>query len=489
MVDSQLRGRHLFIRTLIIVFCVLVYIGFGVYLQLVVRTNIVYTHFAYIPIVLSGVWWGRRAILVALLFAAVTFSFHIFDIGGWKLWEDVLRVFFFILVAFFIGELSEKVNAGQKALRISEEKHRTLIEKTLAGIFVHRNDEILFVNSRFAEMLGYSPQFMIGMPMLELIHERDRPKFRDLVYVFNSKSIPDLRYECRFVGDDGRIVWGDVISSMTDYEGVPAVLVHVYDITGRKEAEIKRQELSEITRRQEEQLVHSTRLAELGEMAAAVAHEINQPLTGIRNFANNAIYMIEENAGSIEEIKENLGQISKQVDRASKIINRMRELTRKSEQKLEEVSINHILRESIEFLTPQFRLSGVKVKLDLAKDLPEVLGDQIRLEQVFLNILINARQSMEESRERRLDIKTHVEESDKRYVVVEIADTGKGFSPEEAERLFAPFYSTKRSGHGTGLGLSISLNIIKTHNGAIDAFGGLGKGARFIVKLPVSEKA
>jgi histidine kinase len=173
------------------------------------------------------------------------------------------------------------------------------------------------------------------------------------------------------------------------------------------------------------------------------------------------------------------------VDRSSKIINQMRELTRRSEQQFVAADVNSILKESVEFLSPQLKLSGVEVTLDLADDLPKVMGDRIRLEQVFLNLLTNARQAMEEAQHRRLSVKTLLEEGNDCLVVVEIQDTGKGFASEDAEKLFTPFFSTKKPGHGTGLGLSISLRIIRDHEGSIEAGGELGKGATFTVRLPV----
>ena len=216
------------------------------------------------------------------------------------------------------------------------------------------------------------------------------------------------------------------------------------------ESEEKLGELSELGRRQEEQLEHSTRLAEAGEMAASISHELNQPLTGIRNYARNAFYMIEKKAGSEEEVKGNLRLISEQVDRAARIINQMRELTRRSDTTFSILEINGVLRECMEFLVPQMKLSEVELSLSLEPDLPPVWGDRIRLAQVFLNLLTNARQAMDGAADRRLSVTSRRDGTPELPVVIEIRDTGKGFSEEQARKLFQPFYTTRKGGHGLG---------------------------------------
>jgi histidine kinase len=377
--------------------------------------------------------------------------------------------------------------AVAKAFEKSEARYYQLVEKSLAGIFLYRDDRILYANSRFKEIVGHSPEEVIGKEFWQFVLEEDRARIHALRATRQKEGATDLRYECRLKNKDGRVMWAEIASSPAEYEGEPAVLVIVHNITAQKEIEEQRRELSRLTRRQEEQLVHSTRLAEMGEMAAGVAHELNQPLTGIKNFARNAAYMLDEGVGNIEEVKENLRLISSQVDRASKIINQMRELARRTERHVGPVDINNTLRESLEFVTPQMKLSAVEVSFEFAPNLPEVVGDRIRLEQVFLNLLTNARQAMEETSERRLRVTTRYEPDAACPVVVEVVDTGKGFAPDVAERLFQPFFSTKKASHGTGLGLSISLSIIKDHKGTIEAIGAEGSGATFIVRLPVGE--
>jgi len=454
-------------------------------LALVVPYRGVYTHLAYLPIVLAGFWWGRRGIVVPALFAAVSVLPQLVGIVQPEPWANILRLAAYVAVGVAAGLAGDMLRSARAAVRMSEAKYRQLAEKSLAGIFVYRDDLILYVNQRLLEMLGYSFDQTAGKSYWDFVSPLDRSRVREIAARRENQGVADLRYECRLVTNTGKLVWAEIISSQVDYEGRPAVLVCVYDITDRKETEEKRRELSTLAEKQEEQLVHSTRLAEMGEMAAGIAHELNQPLTGIRNFARNASFMLEAGVGGKEELRENLRMIASQVDRASRIIHQMRELARRTERHVSLVDVNNTLRESVEFVMPQLRLSGVEVVFDLTPGLPRVLADRIRLEQVFLNLLTNARHAMEESPRRVLSVRTRHEPLAPLPVVIEIADTGAGFSPDIAEKLFAPFFSTKKAGRGTGLGLSISLGIIKDHKGAIEAAGTEGHGAAFTIRLPV----
>jgi len=476
------------LRFTVIIVLIAAYWGLGLYFHAVLNKSIVYSHFAYIPIVLSGIWWGKKGVTVALAMGLVTFSFNAGELWTQNVFLDTGRIIFFIIVGVCVALLSERANIKQKRLRISEEKYRNLIEKSLAGIFLYIQERIVFANLRLNEMLDYSVDELRGKYIWDLFFPEDKGCIQKRLDKRKSKGFSDLHYECRLVRRDGTVMWADVLSSVCDYEGEQAVLVNVYDITARKKAEQEKQHIEEVAQQQEEQLVHSSRLAELGEMAASVAHELNQPLTGIRNFARNAFYMIEQSAGSSEEITDNLRLISDQVDRASRIINQMRELTRKSEHIIGEIHINDTIRNCLDFLESQFKLSGIDVSAEFGQDIPPVPGDKIRLEQVFLNLLTNARQAMEDSDEKILTVATAYMPEEARPVSVVISDTGKGFDQVQSEKLFVPFFSTKEVGAGTGLGLSISLSIIKDHNGIVEAKGRPGKGAVFTVKLPALEK-
>ncbi len=344
------------------------------------------------------------------------------------------------------------------------------------GVFAFRGAEILFANKRFCSMIGAgSPETAAGLALSRILPEEEEARFIACMGRGGAGDLSELRNEFRFLRLDGIPIRVQAAGFPAVWEGREAVIVNVNDVTAMRAAE-------ELARKQEEQLVHSTRLAELGEMAAAISHELNQPLTGIRNYARNAFYMLDKKVGGEEEVKNNLRLISEQVDRASKIINQMRELTRRADRSFAPLDVNGVIRESVDFLMPQMKLSEVEVSLELSPELPQIRGDRIRLAQVFLNLLTNARHAMEDAPVRRLTVSSAVVDGGARGVVVEVRDTGKGFSEEEARRFFTPFYTTKKSGHG--LGLSISRTIVQEHSGTIEAAGSAGKGAVFTIRLP-----
>jgi PAS domain S-box-containing protein len=448
----------------------------------VLRTEAIYAHLMYVPIALATMWWGFRGLAVAGLLAALVLSFNLFGVPApaarlGQLGSDLARVAFFPVVAFFIGLLRRRLTSGQEALRQSEESYRRLLEQSLSGVCVFRGDAILYANERLCRLLGYAAAELAGASVWRLFHEGDRERAR-----------ADLGpgSECRLLRADNTVLWVEGGRSSIVFRGREAELLNLYDISQRKDAESSGRELAELARRQEEQLEHSTRLAELGEMAAAISHELNQPLTGIRNYARNSFYMLDKQAGSPEEVKENLRLISEQVDRAAKIINQMRELTRRSDRHFASLDLNSVIRESADFLLPQMRLSKVQLSLSLAEGLPPIRGDRIRLAQVFLNLLTNARQAMEESAVRELAVRSYLAARPDLAVAVQVADTGKGFSAEQAPKLFVPFYTTKARGHGTGLGLSISRSIVQAHGGTIEASAVPGRGATFTLRFPAA---
>jgi len=335
----------------------------------------------------------------------------------------------------------------------------------------------VFANARMHHLLGAQPGRLEDTQLESLAQPEEAAALRTLAQ-------SDLPRELAVLKQDGTRIWVQAEAVRAPGDGPYIEQLSMTDVSASREAEAGRRELAELCRRQEEQLEHSTRLAEMGEMAASISHELNQPLTGIRNYARNAYYMLEQTPDSEAEVKNNLRLISEQVDRAAKIINQMRELTKRTDAAFNLLDLNSVIRESVEFILPQMKLSEVVVSLRLEDTLPPIWGDRIRLEQVFLNLLSNARQAMADVPVRKIVIESRRNPPAALPVVVQVTDTGKGFTSEQAGQLFQPFFTTRKGGHG--LGLSISRAIMLDHKGSIDATGSPGAGATFTMRLPAA---
>jgi two-component system, NtrC family, sensor kinase len=231
-------------------------------------------------------------------------------------------------------------------------------------------------------------------------------------------------------------------------------------------------------RRIAEQLRQSEKLAALGELVAGVAHELNNPLAGISAFAQ--LMMEEEMTG---DQHESIRLIKREADRAVSVIRDLLVFSRKAGPATGPVDVNGLVQLSVRLRGYSLRTVGVEVETDLATDLPLIEGDDQKLQQVMLNLIVNAEYAMRGTREKRLILRTARHDAN---VVLEVIDTGTGMSADVRARIFEPFFTTKPAGVGTGLGLSVSYGIIDAHGGTIDVQSEIGRGTVFRIQLPLS---
>ena len=230
-----------------------------------------------------------------------------------------------------------------------------------------------------------------------------------------------------------------------------------------------------------QQIMKSERLATLGQLAAGVAHEINNPLGTISIYAQ---MVLDELGKDNDSCKESLAVVMKQTNRAGRIVKDLLEFARQSEPEMRILNINDVIRKAVAITTHPAELQNISFATHLAPELPDVQGDTDKLQQVFVNVIINALQAMPERGTLTVDTKLT---EDGEFVEIEISDTGCGVPQEHLSKLFDPFFSTKKTGEGTGLGLSVSLGIVQKHNGTIDVKSKVGEGSTFIIRLPVGE--
>ncbi|MDR3570276.1 MAG: ATP-binding protein [Syntrophobacteraceae bacterium] len=356
-----------------------------------------------------------------------------------------------------------------------EKKYRELFNTVPNPVFVLDSDlKIIDCNDRVFGVYGYRKEDVLRKPFADLFEPE---KNRDFACeIRRAQTINQVRHITRY----GPAIYVNVRISPTEYAGEAAYLVTTSDITKRLQVE--------------QQLIQAGKMATLGEMATAIAHELNQPLSVMKTASSFISKKIRKGEQIRDDILKAMAEeIDSHVDRASGIIIHLLEFGRMSEVKREKVAINDTVNRSLAFFMQQLRHRDIEVKKDLQPDLPPVLANSNRLEQVFINLLVNARDAIEDkfeksihSPEKTISIRTALFDG---KVRVEVADTGTGIPRPLLEKIFEPFFTTKRVGRGTGLGLSISCGIVRDYDGTLEVETLENEGSTFILTFPASSKS
>jgi len=264
-------------------------------------------------------------------------------------------------------------------------------------------------------------------------------------------------------------------------EATRKAMIHIMGDLRDTTAGIQRREQE--LREKQEQLVQAGKLATVGELTTGVAHELNNPLNNIGLFVGNAMDLIEHGVMDVKQVIRELRQATEQVRKATEIISHLRTFGRAAPVSREPIVLRQVIERALALMQEQFRLREINVALDLGSKEPVVLGNAIQLEQVFINLLSNARDAMANSPRKAIRISASV---DCQTVELAFADTGHGIPAGLERRIFDPFFTTKEVGEGTGLGLSITYGIIKDHGGMIAVVSPPGAGATFLIQLPLA---
>src|SRR5437588_1392680 len=257
-------------------------------------------------------------------------------------------------------------------------------------------------------------------------------------------------------------------------------MIHIMSDLKETTEEVKRREQE--LREKQEQLVQAGKLATLGELTTGVAHELNNPLNNIGLFIGNVIDLVELGQADPQSILHELQSAMQQVHKATEIISHLRTFGRAASVSREPVVISHVIHRSLSLMHEQLRLRQIEVQLHMPDEDVVVIGNAIQLEQVFINLLTNARDAMANIPRKVITITCTVQDN---LVDITFGDTGPGIPVGLEQRIFDPFFTTKEVGAGTGLGLSITYGIIKEHQGTIAVENHPGEGALFLLQLPV----
>jgi len=374
--------------------------------------------------------------------------------------------------------MTASIRASREQLKESEQKYRYLFDSGPNPVFVvSRNRSIILdANPAAAEAYGYDREELVGRPFHDLgtfEYEKGKDEAQSETGMANACVMSS---RSRHYRKGNRPFYVNVRACPGMYQGREVLILATNDVTESMEKDA--------------QLIQASKMKSLGEMSAGIAHELNQPLNAIKMGNDFLILMLEKGRViSPEKLAQVAKEVSAQVSRASEIIKRLRDFSRKADFNRETVPINAPIENVVKIFGQQLKLQNIDVRFFPGDDLPRVLGSKNRLEQVIFNLLSNARDAIVQNHEplnpsagSHISIRSFFSEEGR--VAIAVSDTGVGISRDARDKIFEPFFTTKEVGKGMGLGLAIVYEIVVEHGGEIRVHSGPGIGTTFVVLLP-----
>nr|MDQ3322361.1 ATP-binding protein [Acidobacteriota bacterium] len=377
----------------------------------------------------------------------------------------------YVAVAIENSLLYQEQEKRAEELALLKEFNESIVESVNVGLLaVNENGEITRCNSPFEEMLGLSREQTIGKSVDEIFDEDFTLNLENIL----GKSrwhLTEIRnaYKLHTTNFQGKSLTLNVaIAPLRSVSNNQTGAIIVFEnVTSRVKLE--------------ESLQQSEKLSSIGLLAAGIAHEVNTPLTGVSSYTQMLLGMIPET----DPKHALLQKVQKQTDRASNIVGNLLNFSRTGNaSEFTEIDINKLLDDTLQLLEPQLRKSQVEIVKNYAAAPPKMFGNAGKLQQVFTNLIINARDAMFGGG--RITLQTEIGEADS--IVIEVADTGSGIEPDNLIKIYDPFFTTKAVGSGTGLGLAVSYGIVQEHAGTIEVQSEIGEGTTFRLVFPIAQQ-
>jgi PAS domain S-box-containing protein len=376
-----------------------------------------------------------------------------------------------------ITDIGDQKHA-EEALRESAHESALIVDSIPGLIAVlNASGEIERVSQPVLDYLGRPREELSQWAVDDTIHPDDRPGYLQALERSFAAGAP-FEFEARIRRFDGVYRWFNVRGlPLRDLQGR---IVRWYFLLAEAD---DRKRAEEALRQAQSDLARINRVTTMGELAASLAHELSQPISGAMTNANTCLRKLGHDTPDLDGVRTTVTRIGRDVQRASDVIGRIRSQFEKAALNREGLDLNEIIRETMALLRAEAARYHISIRTELAADLPQIIGDRVQLQQVAMNLIVNGIESMRDvDGTREMRVKSQRAENDQ--ILVSVSDTGIGFPPELAEQIFDPFFTTKP--HGTGMGLRISRSIIGSHGGRLWAVGSNGRGATFHLNLPVA---
>jgi PAS domain S-box-containing protein len=368
-------------------------------------------------------------------------------------------------------------------LQEREAKVRRLVDANIIGIFIlDLKGQIIEANEAFLHMVGYSRDDLIsGRVRWTALTPNEWSDATERANAELRATGSCKAFEKEYLRKDGTrvpVLLGAATFGERQDQGVAFVL----DLTERKHAEENLRESERRYREAQMALAHANRVMTMGQLTASIAHEVNQPIAATVTNAEAALRWLGGHPPDLEEVRQALDAIIKDGNRAGDVIGRIRALIKKVPPRHDQLDVNEAILEVIEVTRSELLRNGVSPQTELAKGLPLIRGDRIQLQQIVLNLIMNAVEAMSDASKGSRNLLISTADDKSNGVLVAVRDSGPGLDPERLERLFDPFYTTKPD--GMGMGLSICRSIIEAQGGRIWAAANIPQGASFHFRLP-----
>ena len=385
---------------------------------------------------------------------------------------------------YYLVDTQASISARfQQQLRERDDELRLTFQNAPTAIITFdMHGRFLSLNQSACDLFGYTEDELRGISYKEITHPEDMDTGDQRLERCARGELKTYTYEKRYLHKDGHIIYGRVHNgTVYGSDGNPTILVaQVEDLTRRRKAEDE-------AREHRERLAHVDRVSLLGEMAAGIAHEINQPLTAISNYSDAARRRVLSDNADPDKLLTSLEKVSQQAHRAGEVIRRLRALVKKGTSQRGIADVNDLLCDTVKLAAADARIHDVSIEVHCHAQMPRVFVDDIQIQQVILNLLRNAVDATEVDPDSDRTVHAATDIVDGELVEVSVEDRGVGVTEEAAEQLFSPFFTTKTA--GMGMGLSISRSIVNAHGGHLWFTRNTDRGTTFRFTLPLENEA